>query len=254
MFFIICLLFIYYTAIYSVSAAPASLSPRAVIAHDAVVGFPQTVPSGIVGELYLKYKPFLKVYNGCVPFPVVDRNGNTGYCTWVLQNSLALIQLRGGLAPNGAPNGQCSKSVGQVYARTATYNGAYAIMYSWYMPKDSPSSGLGHRHDWENIVVWLSSQSTSATIRGIAISAHGEYQKTTSPSLAWARPLIGYISVWPVNHQLVDAKEQGGEQPLIAWESMTDAARNAIETTDFGAATPSFRNNNFQSYLADAFI
>ncbi|KAF2002084.1 NPP1-domain-containing protein [Amniculicola lignicola CBS 123094] len=215
-----------------------SLNSRAVISHDAVVGFPQTVPSGIVGDLYLKYKPYLEVYNGCVPFPAVDSAGNTG----------------GGLATSGSPNGGCSSNTGQVYARSATYNGAYAIMYSWYMPKDSPSSGLGHRHDWENIVVWLSGQSATATIRGVAISAHGEYQKTTSPHLTGSRTRIGYISIWPVNHQLIDTVEQGGEQPVIAWESMSQAARTAIETTSFGDATPSFRDNNFQSYLADAFI
>jgi hypothetical protein len=58
------------------SAAP--LERRAVINHDAVVGFPQTVPSGTLGSLYLKYKPFLQVSNGCVPFPAVDSSGNTG--------------------------------------------------------------------------------------------------------------------------------------------------------------------------------
>lgn len=55
-----------------------SVSKRAVIAHDAVVGFPQTVPAGITGTLILKYKPWLKVFNGCVPFPAVDSAGNTG--------------------------------------------------------------------------------------------------------------------------------------------------------------------------------
>lgn len=64
-------------AVTHVCAAP--LARRAVIAHDAVVGFPQTVPSGIVGTLMLKYKPWLEVYNGCVPFPAVDAAGNTGY-------------------------------------------------------------------------------------------------------------------------------------------------------------------------------
>jgi hypothetical protein len=49
-----------------------------VINHDAVVGFAQAVPSGIVGTLMLKYKPYLKVFNGCVPFPAVDAAGNTG--------------------------------------------------------------------------------------------------------------------------------------------------------------------------------
>lgn len=64
------------------SAAIASpieqLDKRAVIAHDAVVGFPQTVPSGSLGALYLAYQPYLKVVNGCVPFPAVDASGNTG--------------------------------------------------------------------------------------------------------------------------------------------------------------------------------
>lgn len=221
-----------------VFAAPVTLTSRAVIAHDAVVGFAQAVPSGIAGTLYLKYKPWLEVANGCVPFPAVNAAGDTG----------------GGLATSGSSNGGCSSSTGQVYARSGTYNGAYAIMYSWYFPKDSPSSGLGHRHDWENIVVWLSSQSTSATIRGVAISAHGDYQKETAPPLAGTRPKIRYVSIWPANHQLIKTDNQGGEQPLIAWESMTAAARTAIETTSFGDATPSFRDSNFQSYLAEAFI
>lgn len=62
----------------SATAFPTLLSKRAVIAHDAVVGFPQTVPSGTTGTLMLKYKPWLKVFNGCVPFPAVDAAGNTG--------------------------------------------------------------------------------------------------------------------------------------------------------------------------------
>ena len=62
----------------SVAALPTDLSKRAVIAHDAVVGFAQAVPSGTAGQLMLKYKPFLKVFNGCVPFPAVDSAGNTG--------------------------------------------------------------------------------------------------------------------------------------------------------------------------------
>jgi hypothetical protein len=61
-----------------VCAAPLGLTPRAVIAHDAIVGFPQTVPSGIEGTLMLKYKPWLEVYNGCVPFPAVNAAGDTG--------------------------------------------------------------------------------------------------------------------------------------------------------------------------------
>lgn len=56
----------------------------AVIGHDKVVGFPETTPSG---SLYLKYKPFLKVFNGCVPFPAVNPAGDTRLVT----KSLPLI-------------------------------------------------------------------------------------------------------------------------------------------------------------------
>jgi MinD-like ATPase involved in chromosome partitioning or flagellar assembly len=57
-----------------VGSNAAALAPRAVIAHDAVVGFAE---SG--SALELKFKPELKVVNGCVPFPAVDAAGNTRY-------------------------------------------------------------------------------------------------------------------------------------------------------------------------------
>lgn len=56
---------------------PTTLKPRAVIDHDAVVGFDEAVPDSSEGDLMLAYKPYLKVFNGCVPFPAVDADGNT---------------------------------------------------------------------------------------------------------------------------------------------------------------------------------
>lgn len=53
------------------------IARRGTIASDEIVGFAQTVPSGTVGDLYLAYKPYLYVYNGCVPFPAVDAAGDT---------------------------------------------------------------------------------------------------------------------------------------------------------------------------------
>lgn len=109
-------------------------------------------------------------------------------------------------------------------------------MYAWYWPKDSPSDGLGHRHDWESIVVWISEASTTATLQGVAASAHGDFDKTTTPNLmsGTSRPLIRYYNVWPVNHQLGFTSTVGGQQPLIAWESLPSAARTALENTNFG--------------------
>ncbi|CAH1221849.1 hypothetical protein PAECIP111890_05304 [Paenibacillus sp. JJ-223] len=107
----------------------------AVIGHDQVVGFAEVTPATVTQQAAKRFQPYLKVYHGCVPFPAVDAAGNTS----------------GGLQTSGASNGQCSQSTGQVYSRSAWYNGVWAIMYAWYFPKDSPSPGLGHRHDWEGI-------------------------------------------------------------------------------------------------------
>ena len=56
----------------------AIIHRRGVINHDAVVGFPQTVPNTTEGVSFLKFKPWLDVPHGCVPFPAVDAQGNTG--------------------------------------------------------------------------------------------------------------------------------------------------------------------------------
>lgn len=121
------------------------------------------------------------------------------------------------------------------------------------MPKDEPSSGLGHRHDWENCVVFLTSSSSDAEFVSMVVSQHGDYDADSSPTFSGTNPYVGYISYWPVNHQLIFTDTLGGTQPLIAWDELTDAARDALDTTDFGDATVSFKDSNFESYLADAY-
>jgi hypothetical protein len=120
------------------------------------------------------------------------------------------------------------------------------------MPKDEPSDGLGHRHDWENAVVFLSENSSDATFVAMVVSEHGGYVSGTA-TFDGTNPYVGYISYWPVDHTLIFTTTEGGTQPLIAWEELTDAARTALDTTDFGDATASFKDSNFQSYLADAY-
>ncbi|KAJ7836689.1 putative NPP1 domain protein [Mycena olivaceomarginata] len=219
-----------------VAASP--LSERAVIDSDAVVGFLQTVPASTAGSVYLAYKPHLKVVNGCVPFPAVDAAGNTG----------------GGLNPTGATNGGCSSSTGQVYVRSGTSNGRFGLLYSWYFPKDEPSDGLGHKHDWEGCIVWLaSSTSTSAAnILAVCPSAHGGWNCSTDDfSLTGTSPLIQYESIIPTNHAMgLTTTSPSG--PLIAWESLPAAAQAALQTTDFGVATVPFKDSTLASNLAAA--
>jgi hypothetical protein len=126
-------------------------------------------------------------------------------------------------------------------------------MYSWYMPKDEPSPGIGHSHDWENAVVWLSSESATASIVALSTSQHGGYVTTTSPSLSGTKVLVGYVSYWPLDHCLIADDSVGGTQPLIAWESLTDAARTALTDTDFGSANVPFKDSAFTGNLAAAY-
>lgn len=135
------------TAVGVSTAAPLEsprLSPRGTIGHDKVVGFNETVPSGSMGDAYLKFKPFLKIVNGCVPFPAVDAAGDTRYVrahAHALSPSLPLrlmgalrltcTRLSGGLEPTGSSSGGCDSSTGQVYARGTEVNGSVALMYAW---------------------------------------------------------------------------------------------------------------------------
>ncbi|TVY93118.1 hypothetical protein LAWI1_G001912 [Lachnellula willkommii] len=221
-------------ALLAVNASP--LERRGTVGSDDIVGFPETVPSGTVGTVYKAYQPDLYVVNGCVPFPAVDAAGDTN----------------AGLDTTGSSNGDCSSSTGQIYVRGATYGDYYALMY---MPKDEPSDGLGHRHDWEGVIIWLTSSTatTASNILAVCPSAHGGWDCSTDGySLSGTAALIKYQSVWPVDHSCGLTTTVGGTQPLIAWESLPAVAQTALNDTDFGSANVPFIDVHFDTNLAAA--
>ncbi|KKA27476.1 hypothetical protein TD95_001966 [Thielaviopsis punctulata] len=241
-------------AVTGAIAAPVSdadtprLAARDIIDHDKVVALPETIPNDKVGSAYKKFQPWLRtVGDGCWSYPAVDKDGNTS----------------GGLAVSGRPSGGCRESSGQVYVRSAAYNDRYAIMYSWYMPKDQGTSGLGligHRHEWEDIVVWIDSiDAAEPTMVGISASAHGGYNKYNSPpeglfQEGTSRPFIKYYQdvAFFGTHSLDTDDALGGEQPMVQYEMMPEPARQALETTDFGDANFPMRNDRFTDQLAKA--
>ncbi|KAJ5354928.1 hypothetical protein N7541_005972 [Penicillium brevicompactum] len=225
-------------AVLPASATPA-ISRRGTVASDEIVGLTRTIPSGATGDLYLAYQPDLYVVNGCVPFPGVDADGNTN----------------AGLNPTGDSSGDCSSSTGQIYVRSGTSGDYYALMYSWYFPKDEPSTGIGHRHDWEGVIVWLSDSSSTAASNVVAVcpSAHGGWDCSTDGfTLDGTVPLIKYESIWPIDHSCGLTTTVGGTQPLVAWESLSSVVQDALDTTDFGSANVPFNENNWASNLAKA--
>lgn len=123
------------------------------------------------------------------------------------------------------------------------------------MPKDEPSDGLGHRHDWEGVIIWLSSSTTTtaANILAVCPSGHGKWDCSTDGyTLSGTGPLIKYQSIWPINHACELTTTVGGQQPLIAWESLPTAAQTALDNTDFGSAIVPFIDAHFNTNLANA--
>lgn len=66
---------------------------------------------------------------------------------------------------------------------------------------------------------------------------------------------IAYESTSPLNHELLMSDDVvGGTQPLIGWDDLTPAARNALHTTDFGKTNVPVNDNNFTSNLKKAWF
>ena len=113
------------------------------------------------------------------------------------------------------------------------------------MPKDEPSSGLGHHHDWEGVVVWLTSSSAinSDNIVPVCPSAHGDcHCSIDGYTLSGTGALIQYENIWSLDHSC-------GLVTVIG-ESLTDAAVEALDTTDFGSANVPFNKDHFETNLA----
>ncbi|KAG2767347.1 hypothetical protein JG687_00014797 [Phytophthora cactorum] len=212
------------------------------ISHDAVKPFPQPEPVTISEKAGVKFKPQIQIRTGCVPYPAVSEFGETS----------------GGLKPTGNPRGGCRGSGhgSQVYGRSTWIDGVWAIMYSWYFPKDSPSPGLGHRHDWEHAIVFIDNPDVpDAKILACSVSSHSGYKKY-NPCPPWVIDgtslKVRYKHGWPMNHDLDTTGDGGTFQDLIMWDQMTNDARRALNSVSFGSANTPFNDGNFRPKLEKA--
>ncbi|RLN61230.1 hypothetical protein BBP00_00005514 [Phytophthora kernoviae] len=231
-------------ALAVIAAASLASTQASTIDHDQVQPFPQSAATSLTNTAALKYKPQIFINNGCHPYPAVNANGDTS----------------GGLKTHGSGSAGCRGSGygSQVYGRSTWYNGVWAIMYSWYFPKDSPVSGMGHRHDWEHVIVWIDNpENVNGTILAMTPSAHSGYSTYTPPPadmIDGASVKVEYTSTYLViNHHLEGTSTAGETQDLIMWGDMTDAARYALNTTDFGNANVPMKDGNFLPKLEKAY-
>lgn len=147
-----------------------------------------------------------------------------------------------------------------MYARAANFRDRFAIMYSWYMPKTEPSAHLGHRHNWNNAIVWLSDDGEGASLIGTSISQKSSYDQSATPALDGASPLVYYESKWPSVHKLYFDTLEGQQEsirvvdvPLVAWDSLPTASQEALATADFGDEVVPFIDTQFNNKLGAAY-
>lgn len=233
-----------FALVIALSAAKAA-SAGSSIAHNRVVAIPSNA-----SQVEFDWQPQLKVYQGCHPFPAVDTMGN-----W-----------SGGLKDSGGLDSGCDYGTGQVYVRGMFLSATTcAIMYAWYFPKDSSWFGQGHRHDWESVVLFLKDGGCDSInarhigqVHAVAYSQHGSYEKIYAPSasdftatnLKALYKKVQYAGFG--NHSMNRTSEGGGYQPLVAWTHLSQEARNALNTVDFGAANCPINDSNFEPNVAKA--
>ncbi|KAG5657789.1 hypothetical protein KAF25_007822 [Fusarium avenaceum] len=122
--------------------ALASASPMSKnVKRDVITALP-----GSADETENKFQPALDFDgDGCYQTAAIDPDGN----------------VNPGHGATGTPQGDCRDphqlENSNTYSRKRCNNGFCAIMYETYYEKDQGALGTfagGHRHDWENIVVF----------------------------------------------------------------------------------------------------
>ncbi|KAJ3459185.1 hypothetical protein MRS44_015258 [Fusarium solani] len=119
------------------------------------------LPEG-ADQLELKFQPHLDFdSDGCYQTSAIDPNGN----------------VNPGHGATGTPQGDCRDphqlENSNTYSRKRCNNGFCAVMYEYYFEKDQAVGGSflgGHRHDWENIVVFTQGDN----VVRVAPSCHGK--------------------------------------------------------------------------------
>ncbi|KAM0276011.1 hypothetical protein ACHAQH_007181 [Verticillium albo-atrum] len=237
-------------------AAPAADTPegfsaierRAVeVAHSSLNALPQNLDNSATSQTVKNLQPSLYIESGCQPYPAIASNGD-----W-----------SGGLNPSGSPSGSCRDlSKAQVYERGGWHNGVYGIMYAWYMPKDQGTGSLGfigHRHDWECVVVWVKNPAVAnPEVVGISTSAHGKFTKVPGAIKdvmpGTRHPKIKYYQ--DVNffgtHSVGTTGNEGRYQPIIGWDFMNSNEQGTLNSVDWGDANCPINNGNFNNNLGKA--
>ncbi|KAJ1324132.1 Glycosyl hydrolase family 71 [Microdochium nivale] len=175
-------------------------------------------------------------------------------------------QFPEGLEPNDLTTG-CRESEdlngSNVYSRRLCNSGWCAYMYAYYFEKDYASAGIGHRHDWEHIIVWIPDEPERE--RWVCASQHTGYECLRQDSVRWLNgdhPKVVYHKDKSSTHTFRMAG--GGDDnienhsgqwllaDLVSWRGIPDGIRAALVAHDFGSATLAIKDNTMASAIDSA--
>ncbi|KAI1858407.1 uncharacterized protein JN550_012691 [Neoarthrinium moseri] len=192
--------------------------------------------------------------DGCYNTPAIDANGN----------------LNGGLKCGGAKNGHCRDKSdldnNNVYSRARCNNGWCAYLYGYYFEKDQSvdgSCGVGHKNDWEHIVVWVKDGESMPAY--VAASQHKGWEVKAGKDVRFqdTHPKMVYHQDGGLTHDFRFANEADDKVEnhngawffgdLVSYLGFPSTEiRDKMLNNDWGAALPDLKDGVFSGKLNDA--
>lgn len=206
-----------------------------------------------------RYAPLVKVdKNACLPASAVTREG----------------QPNPGLAPFGGLTSGCraaseaAAGMANAYGRTAcqvvSSDTFCAHAFAYYFPKDQfslisiPGIG-GHRHDFEHLVVWTK----NGAMTHASASSHGTLKTKALTDIPSPYRDQTFHAVY-VKHNVrthgfrfartgesgnFDARNGFSTLAVVAWDALPVAARETLNTYDFGVASIKLKDSRVLNFL-----
>ncbi|WP_442305235.1 NPP1 family protein [Streptomyces sp. 2RAF24] len=172
--------------------------------------------------------------------------------------------LNPGLKLGGTVNGKCHDpaqlAAANSYSRSKCNNGWCAVMYASYFEKDQATWGplaIGHTHDWEHVVVWISGDQ----VQYVSVSQHSGYQVAARSAVRFdgTHPKVVYHKdgasthcfrfANPDDERIENATGAWFYPRLVGWNGYPAGLRDKLTGADFGAATLKIRDVDFAYQL-----
>ncbi|MEU8847951.1 NPP1 family protein [Streptomyces sp. NPDC048564] len=190
--------------------------------------------------------------------PAYDYDGDGCYATAAIG---ADGTLNPGLKLGGDVNGNCHDHAqlanANTYSRAKCNDGWCAVMYASYFEKDQITLGpaaLGHIHDWEHVIVWISNNQAEY----VSVSQHNTYQLAARSAIRFdgTHPKIVYHKDGVSSHcfRFADTNDEPAENATgnwffprsVGWEGYPAGYRDKLMSADFGSATIKIDDGDFQ--------